>query len=171
MSIRTTPAPSPWRICGSNDWPFSASPSISNFVGVAAKRSSETTGIVLLVGSKVVVPETSVSVGMRRPTPLLMPPKPEVKCVVAPGCCDRVRNLNEDQRWPSSSSRELTPEIRRRDAVATTGKLATVRDMQSSTSAAMTTGMPPVVMMYAAWTRDTTVVTTAEMEVNTRVLK
>lgn len=130
------------------------------------------TGMVLLVGSKLVVPEPSVSVGMRMSVPLLMPPKPVVKCVVPPGCCVRVRNLNEDQRWPSLSgfaSRGLTPEIRRRDAVATTGKLATVSDMQSSTSAEMMTGIPPVVMMYAAWTRETTVVTTAEMEVNKQI--
>jgi hypothetical protein len=48
------------------------------------------------------------------------------------------------------------------DAVSTTGKLATVRDMQSSTSAEMMTGMPPRVMIYAAWTRDTMVVTTGK---------
>jgi hypothetical protein len=48
------------------------------------------------------------------------------------------------------------------DALATTGKLATVRDMQSSTSAEMITGMPPRVIIYAACTRDTMVVTTGK---------
>src|ERR1700677_1894378 len=73
----------------------------------------------------------------------------------------RVLNFHVDQRWPSPSPPFAESlERRRKEAVATTGRLATVSDMQSSTSAEMITGMPPVLMMYAACTRDTIVVTT-----------
>src|SRR5260370_37967977 len=77
--------------------------------------------------------------------------------------CVRERNFHDDQRWPSpsgSSMRAAVLERRMIDAVAMTGKLATVRDMQSSTSAEMRTGMPPRVIMSAACTRDTMVVMT-----------
>ena len=98
------------------------------------------------------------------PAPVSAAPRP-VRNVVGPlpvvmGIV-RVLNLNEDQRCPSPSPSEVL-ERRRNEAVATTGRFATVRDMQSSTSAEMITGMPPLLIMYAAWTRDTIVVTTGE---------
>jgi len=162
-SIRTTP------LSSRHVSPFSASS--STFVAVAAKSSSAPTGIAPLLASRV-VPVNSDSVILMAAAGLLMP-IPVDQFVVAPGTCVPVRNLKEDQRWPSPSgfaSRTLVPVRLRMDAVATTGKLATVSDMQSSTSAEMMTGMPPVVMMYEACTRDTMVVTTAETEVSVRTL-
>src|SRR6266702_628732 len=114
------------------------------------------------------VPVSSVAVPASASTaapaaPRLTVPKPVVKIVVptpVEGGSVRVLNLNEDQRWPAPSPLEESPERRRIQAVATTGRLATVSDMQSSTRAEMTTGAPPLVMMYAAWTRDTLVVAT-----------
>ena len=85
-----------------------------------------------------------------------------------PAGCVGERNFHDDQRWPSpsgSGSRAAVVEKCLMEAVATTGKFATVRDIQSSTSAEMMTGMPPRVMMYAACTRDTTVVTTDKTKV------
>lgn len=69
-------------------------------------------------------------------------------------------NFHVDQRWPSASALAEPFLSRRKEAVATTGRFATVSDMQSSTSAEMITGIPPLLMMYAACTRDTIVVTT-----------
>ena len=75
-----------------------------------------------------------------------------------------VWTLSADQRWSSSSSFascELVPEMQWIEAATTTGTLATVSNMQSSMSLQMSSGKPPLVMVYPACTRDTIVVTTA----------
>ena len=95
----------------------------------------------------------------------LTAPRPVVKYVVLLSVVIgrvRVLNFHVDQRWPSPSPSFEDPS-RRKEAVATTGTLATVSDMQSSTSAEMITGMPPRLMMYAACTSETIVVTTSRI--------
>ena len=84
---------------------------------------------------------------------------------VALSGCVGTRNFHVNE-GPSSSSRSREGALEKCLIVApsTTGKLATVRDMQSSTSAEMITGMPPRVMIYDACTRDTMVVTTDKMK-------
>ena len=81
---------------------------------------------------------------------------------VALSGCVGTRNFHVNEG--SSSSSEGALEKCLIVAPSTTGKLATVRDMQSSTSAEMTSGMPPRVMIYDACTRDTMVVTTDKMK-------
>jgi hypothetical protein len=106
-----------------------------------------------------------ISVVMQTLTLPLLDPKLVDQGVVAPdGRVVRVRSLSADQRQSSSSSfasRELVPEMQRIEAAATTGTLATVSDMQSSTSPQMSSEKPPLVTVYPACTRDTIVVTTA----------
>ena len=156
QSIRTTPQSSPL-------WAFLFS-SLSIFAPVnissGPREPTEYTGEVSLIAAGVVL---VISVVMPALTPPLLGPKPVDQWVLTPDeRVVRVRNLSADQRWPWSSSfasRKL-PEMQRIEAPATTGMLATVSDMQSSTSPEMSSGKPPS-SMYGACTRDTIVVTTA----------
>src|SRR5258708_1023733 len=98
------------------------------------------------------------------PTPVSAPPRSNIvgPLPVVMGIV-RVLNLNEDQRCPSPSP-SVVLERRRIEAVPTTGRFGTVGGMESSTSAEMITGMPPLLIMNAAWTSDTMVVTTGKKE-------
>ena len=94
----------------------------------------------------------------------LTAPKQDMKYVVPPPLVERgmVRalNLHMDQCWPSLFNK--SPKRRRKEAVATTGRFATVSDMPSSTSAEIITGMPRLLIMYAACTRETNLVMTTK---------
>ena len=115
------------------------------------------------VSSVVVVPRSAVVLPVPKAVEKYVPPPVPPAAVVDNEGKVRVLNFHVDHRWPSPSSPlPFEESMRRQEAVATTGRLATVKDMQSSTRADMITGIPPLLMMNAACTSDTIVVTTAQ---------
>ena len=134
--------------------------------GSATSCASSTGGFILTSRSSdsVVVSCTCACAGTALTTPIDRP-----NLSVAPARVDHIvrKRKLEKRVCPGTSSLRISSrgllEVDGRRwmrKVATTGTFATVRDRQSSTSAARMTSIPPVVMMYAAWTRETMVVIT-----------